>query len=294
MTGLGDRLREARTAKGYTLDDLQSITKIQKRYLSGIENEDFSMMPGSFYVRAFIKQYAEAVEIDPDEMLSLYRDNTPEVSPGDDRQITSSPLNRRSLSKRSNKISEVMPKIIVALFIILIVVVVWQFYKFTVSNKPEIDNKPNDPISVIGKPDTEKGDGATGTDDGEDDTNKEEPEPDPEPEVVTQVLTAESIEGETTTYSLTGADTFMLEIQLTGPSWIGVVDSDRKERTTGAGILNAGDSVQLDVSDTNTVRIRVGRPKSTQIYVNGELLEYASEPQDTVGQNIVIEYKSEQ
>ncbi len=64
MTGLGERLKEARTAKGYSLDDLQSITKIQKRYLSGIENEDYSMMPGAFYVRAFIKQYSEAVGLD--------------------------------------------------------------------------------------------------------------------------------------------------------------------------------------------------------------------------------------
>ena len=32
-------------------------------------------MPGSFYVRAFIKQYAEAVGLDADEMLSLYRDS---------------------------------------------------------------------------------------------------------------------------------------------------------------------------------------------------------------------------
>ena len=77
MTGLGDRLREARTAKGFSLDDLQSITKIQKRYLSGIENEDYSMMPGAFYVRAFIKQYAEAVGLNADDMLALYKDSTP-------------------------------------------------------------------------------------------------------------------------------------------------------------------------------------------------------------------------
>ena len=57
------------------MDDLQSITKIQKRYLSGIENEDYSMMPGAFYVRAFIKQYAEAVGLDPDEMLALYKES---------------------------------------------------------------------------------------------------------------------------------------------------------------------------------------------------------------------------
>ena len=40
--------------------------------------------------------------------------------------------------------------------------------------------------------------------------------------------------------------------------------------------MNAGETVELDVSDTDSVRIRVGRTASTEIYVNGELLEYAN------------------
>ena len=64
LTELGNRLKEARLSKGYSLDDLQEITKIQKRYLVGIEEGNYSIMPGSFYVRAFIKQYAEAVGLD--------------------------------------------------------------------------------------------------------------------------------------------------------------------------------------------------------------------------------------
>ena len=47
------------------------------------------------------------------------------------------------------------------------------------------------------------------------------------------------------------------------------------------------------MTETDSVRIRVGRPKSTEIYVNGELLEYGVPPQDTVPQNIMIEYKKE-
>ena len=126
MTGLGDRLREARTAKGFTLDDLQSITKIQKRYLSGIENEDYSMMPGSFYVRAFIKQYAEAVGLDPDEMLSLYKDTSSSAEPEEETgQITSPTLTQEKRVKGNNQLNEMMPKIIVALFILVIIVVVW-------------------------------------------------------------------------------------------------------------------------------------------------------------------------
>ena len=38
MSELGTRLKEARIAKGYSLEDLQDLTKIQKRYLAGIED----------------------------------------------------------------------------------------------------------------------------------------------------------------------------------------------------------------------------------------------------------------
>ena len=51
--------------------------------------------------------------------------------------------------------------------------------------------------------------------------------------------------------------------------------------------MTAGETVELDVSDAESVRIRVGRYNSTEIYVNGELLEYAN---DRTTQNILIEY----
>ncbi|MFD1412165.1 helix-turn-helix domain-containing protein [Lapidilactobacillus gannanensis] len=81
MDEVGKKLRSARIEKGYTLDDLQQITKIQKRYLVAIEEGNFDQLPGDFYVRAFIKQYAETVGLDSHELLDQYSDKIPEPQP---------------------------------------------------------------------------------------------------------------------------------------------------------------------------------------------------------------------
>lgn len=67
MTELGNRLKEAREEKGMSLDDLQAATKIQKRYLTALEEGNYDVIPGKFYVRAFIKQYAEAVGLNSEQ-----------------------------------------------------------------------------------------------------------------------------------------------------------------------------------------------------------------------------------
>lgn len=67
MSELGRHLKEARLQKGMSLDDVQEVTKIRKKYLEAIEAGDYKVLPGSFYVRAFIKTYAEAVGVNPDE-----------------------------------------------------------------------------------------------------------------------------------------------------------------------------------------------------------------------------------
>ncbi|CDR80755.1 helix-turn-helix domain-containing protein [Lactobacillus delbrueckii] len=81
MSGIGEQLRKAREAKGLSISDIEKATKIQSRYLEAIENNDFDKLPGDFYVRAFIRQYAQIVGLDGKELLSQYQGEvTSEVS----------------------------------------------------------------------------------------------------------------------------------------------------------------------------------------------------------------------
>ena len=54
--------------------------KIQKRYLAA--HEEKITVTGKVYVRAFIKQYAEAVDLDPESLLKSFRNEIPSVHDG--------------------------------------------------------------------------------------------------------------------------------------------------------------------------------------------------------------------
>ena len=292
MTGLGDRLKEARKAKGFTLDDLQEITKIQKRYLAGIENEEFSSMPGAFYVRAFIKQYAEAVGLDADEMLSLYKGSAETVEAVEEEQKMAAPNLTRSRPRSTNRLNEVMPKIIVALFIIVILLVMAFLVKHNAANKTDMPVSPEDPIQVEDQPKSKDNDKAT-TDDEEQNDDEKVDEDDADDETSNadaQELAYLQITGPDAMYSLKNTDTFQLEIRTKGPSWIGVTDENQTELTPSARTMEAGETVEVDATEVSKVRIRVGRTDETEIYVNGELLPYES---DLTTQNIHIEYDKE-
>jgi cytoskeleton protein RodZ len=71
MNEFADELRAAREAKHISLTDLSSSTKIQLKYLRAIENGEFSFLPEP-YIRAFIRDYAKAVQINPDAVIAKY------------------------------------------------------------------------------------------------------------------------------------------------------------------------------------------------------------------------------
>ncbi|WP_155286223.1 helix-turn-helix domain-containing protein [Lacticaseibacillus zhaodongensis] len=150
MDEIGQKLRDARLEKGYTIDDLQQITKIQKRYLIAIEEGNFDALPGDFYVRAFIKQYASVVGINTDELMEEYQQDIPTVKPvvptdeeeagnGETKQTRVTPAVEQA---RKNRFRHYLPQIGIAIFVIILLVVV---YTLTITQQRK-DSKPSIPV----------------------------------------------------------------------------------------------------------------------------------------------------
>lgn len=73
MESIGEKLKAAREANGYTFDQAARDTHIAKRFLMALEAEEYSVFPGEPYLLGFLRNYAEFVGLDSNEILSLYK-----------------------------------------------------------------------------------------------------------------------------------------------------------------------------------------------------------------------------
>jgi cytoskeletal protein RodZ len=70
MFDIGASLREARTRRGLSLDDVTAGLRIRERYVTALEEERWELMPGEAYAKGFLRMYAEFLGLDG----SLYVD----------------------------------------------------------------------------------------------------------------------------------------------------------------------------------------------------------------------------
>ncbi|WP_282804830.1 helix-turn-helix domain-containing protein [Lactobacillus isalae] len=152
MADIGDKLRSARKAKGMSIEDVEKITKIQRRYLTAIENDDFDQLPGDFYVRAFIRQFADVVGLNGKELLADYKSEVPEAKPEE--------YVENSIDNKSERIKETtnnrkgmwrsyLPQIATVVGVVLVILVVYIVYTrfFTGTDQQSANQAENVTVS---------------------------------------------------------------------------------------------------------------------------------------------------
>lgn len=76
MQTLGALLRERREAMGVSLAEVEVATRIRQKYLSALESEEWHMLPGEVVGRGFLRNYADYLGLDPQEIMERRRATT--------------------------------------------------------------------------------------------------------------------------------------------------------------------------------------------------------------------------
>jgi cytoskeleton protein RodZ len=72
VSSVGTYLREARSRRGISIEDLGRVTRVASRYLEALEADAHDLLPAPVFTRGFIRAYCQAVGQSPDEVLALY------------------------------------------------------------------------------------------------------------------------------------------------------------------------------------------------------------------------------
>jgi cytoskeletal protein RodZ len=319
LTELGQRLRQERESKGLSLEDLQKLTKIQKRYLLGIEEGNYEVMPGKFYVRAFIKQYCEAIGLDTDAIFEEYKSDIPSTQTEDMPQQLSRVRSRKEIPQHTKGVSKAydyLPTVLVVAGVVVVGIIIWVIAQNIVSDKNKEQANQEAPNSEVQQSNTQeetnettaKNDNSNSEDEQSAADKKEQEKEKAEKEkAAKEKAEKEKAEkekkdsgkqeykevqktGRSATYALSGADAFNLEVTSTqADTWLDVKNG--KGNAFFSSILKKGETKEFDLTKETEARVNIGYSPGVELKVNGKAVDLPFDSSKQVRQVVTIQYQ---
>ncbi len=144
MPRLGDSLRAQRERKGITLEQAADDTRIREKFLKALEEGDYQSLPGAVYTKGFLRNYAEYLDLDIEELVALYqaeRGGAPEA-PRTFEPIR--PIERRSFIFTP---AVLVPATVLAGVALFVGYLYYQFTSFAVPPRIEVLDPPGDAVA---------------------------------------------------------------------------------------------------------------------------------------------------
>ncbi|WKB70023.1 helix-turn-helix domain-containing protein [Ligilactobacillus ruminis] len=295
MNGIGQTLKEAREKKGLTLDDLQQTTKIQKRYLIAIEAENFDALPGDFYVRAFIQQYAKVVDLDGDELLAQLEEKTgiKTETPVAHETTTRTEAVRIEQAEKNDflgKLMNYLPTIIIVIVVVAILGTIYVVAWGNHSKNTESQSSSSQTVSVSS--DVKKKKSSASTSSAKKTTSSKTPSAKKKSAASNkQTIENVSSEGSKFVYDVkNAADKNKLELSVSGSAAWSAVSSNGSQ--VWQGTLNDGGSHTVELPEsTTTITISLGNSNSTSLKLNGKKFDYKKENDTLTVRTITLNLK---
>ncbi len=156
MAGFGEKLRDAREEKGFSIEKIEEETKIRKLYLEALEKEAFTILPARVYAIGFVKRYAQFLDMDVEELTREFK----ELAYGAGEEIET-PVFQAPAAKKPKLIRIPVKNLFFAIAFLMLVIWAGNFLldyisngitKLEISKTPSVNEKNNLPPSPVKTP----------------------------------------------------------------------------------------------------------------------------------------------
>jgi len=149
VVGAGEMLAGARAELGMTVEDVAEELRLSPRQIVALERNDYSQLPGTTYVRGYLRNYARLVGLSIDKVVPPMASAMP--APADETVSEVSPRGQRQVSSRDRHVR--MISYLLAGVLAGLMVVWWQSREApqleTLGGRPPATQTQEAPIETI-------------------------------------------------------------------------------------------------------------------------------------------------
>lgn len=139
MRTVGQILREERENRKIDIKEVENGTSIRALYISSIENDDYAKIPGEVYVKGFIRNYANYLGLNAEELVGLYRQSQMPVVEKISQPTAAEITKSKELEKDTKPKSK---SLLVGFVLVCVIAVVWWLFSSTMFPRLSQDIKP--------------------------------------------------------------------------------------------------------------------------------------------------------
>jgi transcriptional regulator with XRE-family HTH domain len=142
MQSVGSILKDQRQKKKFSLEDVHKFVKIHSKFLSALEEGDYSVFSDEIHAKGFLKNYAEFLELDVEKLLALWRR---EYAVHFEKEKAKKPMKRKALEPSKLLITPglVLSVIAVTLVLLFFGYLSYQYRSYSGAPKLEIYTPQN-------------------------------------------------------------------------------------------------------------------------------------------------------
>jgi len=145
METIGQQLRAEREKKGLSIKEIEAAISIRALYINAIEEGNYAIVPGEVYLKGFIRNYANYLGLNGQEMVASYRQAQEPIVP-EVAETSAEPATRTKTNDSEQANNKSAKLLIISLLVVCVAGSAWWLLGNHPPSKEPIETKQIQPL----------------------------------------------------------------------------------------------------------------------------------------------------